>query len=163
MIFILLAEGLVLGALLVLYCLIGIRRGAVGMVFLYHKEVQDRAVELGLTTYETIKRRALIFKLGGIATYIAYVLLCVYLINGTRGFLPGFLQMFSILFVCNLVDRLLVDGWWVGHTKTWIIPGTEEFMPYIGRNDKIKKWIFGTVGMAIYALALAGIMTIFLP
>jgi hypothetical protein len=41
-------EGLILGALLWLYCAIGIRNGAVGMVFLYHKDVQDRvrSVEL---------------------------------------------------------------------------------------------------------------------
>ncbi len=31
--------------------------GPVGMVFFYEKEVQDKAIELGLTTRETIKKR----------------------------------------------------------------------------------------------------------
>ena len=54
-------EGLGLGALLVLVCAVGIRKGAVGMVHLYSPEVQDRCVKLGLTTHSKIKRNALIF------------------------------------------------------------------------------------------------------
>ncbi len=27
-------------------------------------------------------------------------------------------------------------GFWVGHTKEWIIPGTEDLMPYITAKDK---------------------------
>ena len=41
-------EGLGLGALLVLVCAIGIRKGAVGMVHLYSDTVQQRCIELGL-------------------------------------------------------------------------------------------------------------------
>ena len=33
------AEGVLLGALLVLFCAVGIRKGAVTMVFLYHTRV----------------------------------------------------------------------------------------------------------------------------
>ncbi len=35
-------EGLGLGVLLVLVCAVGIRKGAVGMVHLYNREVQNR-------------------------------------------------------------------------------------------------------------------------
>ena len=79
-------EGLGLGALLVLVCAVGIRKGAVGMVHLYSPEVQDRCVKLGLTTHAKIKRNALIFKAVCVPGYIAYVLVCVYGINGARGF-----------------------------------------------------------------------------
>lgn len=61
----------------------------------------------------------------------------------------------------NLIDRFLVDGWWVGHTKAWTIPGTEDLKPYITRRDKLVKWIGGTVGLAVISAALAGIMTLF--
>ena len=44
-------EGLGLGALLVLVCAVGIRKGAVGMVHLYSPEVQNRCITLGLTTH----------------------------------------------------------------------------------------------------------------
>ena len=65
-------EGLGLGALLVLVCAVGIRRGAVGMVHLYSAEVQARCVSLGLTTPEKIRRNSLIFKAVCIPGYIAY-------------------------------------------------------------------------------------------
>ena len=55
-------EGIGLGVLLILVCAIGIRKGAVGMVHLYSKEVQERCVTLGLTTHAKIKRNALIFQ-----------------------------------------------------------------------------------------------------
>ena len=57
----------------------------------------------------------------------------------------------------NLMDRFLVDDYWVGHTKAWTIPGTEDLRPYINSEDKRKKWIAGTVGMAVISAVLAGI------
>ncbi len=52
MIFQTILEGLGLGVLLVLVCAAGIRKDAVGMVHLYSPEVQERCVNMGLTTYE---------------------------------------------------------------------------------------------------------------
>ena len=62
----------------------------------------------------------------------------------------------------NLIDCFLIDGYWVGHTKAWIIPGTEDLRPYISAKDKRQKWIMGTVGMALIAAILAGIMALIL-
>ena len=137
-------EGLGLGALLVLVCAVGICKGAVGMVHLYSPAVQQRCVKLGLTTHEKIKRNSLIFKAVCIPGYISYVLVCVYGINGAKGFAAGFWQLLVILSVMNLIDRFLIDGYWVGHTNVWTIPGTEDLKPYITAKDKQKKWLFGT-------------------
>ena len=153
-------EGLGLGALLILVCALGIRKGAVGMVHLYSPEVQQRCVKLGLTTNERIRRNALIFKAVCVPGYIAYVLVCVYAVNGARGFLAGFWQLLVVLSVMNLIDRFLIDDYWVGHTKAWTIPGTEDLKPYITAKDKQKKWLFGTVGMAVIAAVLAAMMTV---
>lgn len=155
-------EGLGLGALLIMVCAVGIRRGAVVMVHLYSREVQDRCVKLGLTTHEKIRRNALTFKAVCIPGYIAYVLVFVYAVNGARGFLAGFWQLLIILSVMNLIDRFLVDGFWVGHTKAWTIPGTEDLKPYITAKDKCGKWLFGTVGMAIISALLSDVMMIFI-
>ena len=155
-------EGLGLGILLILVCAVGIRKGAVGMVHLYSPEVQDRCVKLGLTTHEKIKRNALLFKAVCVPGYIAYVLVCVYAVNGARGFLAGFRQLFVILSVMNLIDRFLIDGYWVGRTQAWTIPGTEDLKPYITAKDKAKKWLFGTVGMAVISAALAAVMMLFM-
>lgn len=155
-------EGLGLGTLLYLVCAAGIRNGAVGMVHLYEQKVQDRCVSLGLTTHEKIKRNSKRFKLLCMPGYIAYVLVCVYAVNGARGFLPGFWQLLVILSIMNLIDRFLIDDYWVGHTKAWIIPGTEDLKPYIPVSAKKKKWLFGTVGMVVISAALAGIMCLIL-
>ena len=155
-------EGIGLGVLLILVCAIGIRKGAVGMVHLYSQEVQERCVTLGLTTHAKIKRNALIFKAVCVPGYIAYVLVCVYGVNGTHGFLAGFWQLLVILSVMNLIDLFLIDDYWVGHTNAWTIPGTEDLKPYITAKDKQKKWLFGTVGMAVIVAVLAAMMTVFI-
>ena len=130
---------------------------------LFHKESGSSTnCMVGLTSPERIRRNSLLFKAVCIPGYIGYVLVCVYGINGAKGFVQGFWQLLVILSVMNLMDRLLVDGYWVGHTNVWTIPGTEDLKPYITAKDKQKKWLFGTVGMAVIAAVLAAIMTIFL-
>ena len=143
----LLLEGLGLGALLVLICALGIRKGAIAQ---------------GLITKEQIRKNSLRFKRLCIPGYLAYVLVCVYALNGARGFLPGFWQLFVILSIMNVIDRLLIDDYWVGHTDAWIIPGTEDLRPYITTQDKRKKWCFGTLGIAVISAVLAGIMALIL-
>ena len=155
-------EGFGLGILLILVCALGIRKGAVGMVHLYSPAVQQRCVKLGLTSHEGIRRNALIFKAVCVPGYIAYVLVCVYAVNGAKGFVQGFWQLLVILSVMNLIDRFLIDGYWVGCTNAWTIPGTEDLKPYITAKDKAKKWLFGTVGMAVISAALAAIMSVFI-
>ena len=155
-------EGLGLGFLLYLICAIGIRNGAVGMVHLYDQKVQERVVQLGLSTADEIRKRSVLFRSMCLPGYLIYVLICVYVINGARGFFEGFWQGFVILFIMNLIDRFLIDEYWVGHTKAWIIPGTEDLRPYITAEDKKKKWIMGTAGMALLAAILSGIMALIL-
>lgn len=150
-------EGLGLGALLVLVCAVGIRKGAVGMVHLYNIEVQERCVELGLISKEKIRQKVILLKAVCLPIYLIYLFLCLFVINQAENFFATFYQSFVILFVMNLVDRFLIDELWVGHTKAWIIPGTEDLMPYITKADKRKKWLAGTFGMAIIALVLAGL------
>ena len=158
----LIAEGLGLGLLLYLICAVGIRNGAVGMVHLYDRKVQERVIALGLTTAELIRKRSRRFRSLCLPGYLIYVLVCVYAINGARGFWPGFWQGFVILSVMNLIDRLLIDEYWVGHTGAWIIPGTEDLRPYITAKDKRQKWLMGTVGMALIAAVLSGAMALVL-
>ena len=155
-------EGALLGALLVLLCAVGIRKGAVTMMFLYHADVQERCIRNGLVTRERINRNRRLFKGLGIPVYFAFVLVSVYAVNCARGFWPGFWQSFAILSIVNLIDRLGIDEYWVGHTKAWVIPGTEDLRPYIDRRDKLGKWLIGTVGFAILSAALSGIMALVL-
>ena len=155
-------EGVLLGALLALLCAIGIRKGAVTMVFLYHGDVQDRCVQNGFITRERIWQNRKIFKGLGVPLYFTFVLVSVYAVNGARGFWPGFWQLFTILSILNLIDRLLIDECWVGRTRAWDIPGTEDLKPYIDRKDRIGKWLVGTVGFAVLSAILSGVMALVL-
>lgn len=155
-------EGLLLGLLLAAFCALGIRRGAVKLVFLYHADVQERCIRNGLITREQINRNRRLFKGLGIPAWFAFVPVSVYAVNGARGFLPGFWQSFAILSIVNLIDRLGIDAYWVGHTKAWVIPGTEDLRPYIDRRDKRGKWLIGTVGFAVLSAVLSGIMALIL-
>ncbi len=153
-------EGLLLGALLVLFCAVGIRKGAVNMVFLYHADVQERCIQNGLITPGQIVKNRRLFKSLGIPLYLVFILVSVYLVNSARGFWPGFWQSFAILSIVNLIDRFFIDEYWVGHTKAWVIPGTEDMRPYIDRKDKLGKWLLGTVGFAVLSMILSGIMAV---
>ena len=68
-------------------------------------------------------------------------MLCVFIINGARGFQQSFLQFVIILWIMGIFDRIGVDLIWVGHTKAWIIPGTEDLMPYIPVKIHVMKWL----------------------
>ena len=48
-------EGIILSFWLLLICVVGIANGPVGLVCFYEKDVQERVVELGLTTKEKIR------------------------------------------------------------------------------------------------------------
>ena len=104
----------------------------------------------------------MIFKAVCVPGYIAYVLVCVYALNGAKGFVQGFWQLLVILSVMNLIDRFWVDGGTFLLNCAWEIPGTEDLKPYITAKDKIKKWLFGTIGMAVISAALAAIMSVFI-
>ena len=155
-------EGLILSFILLLICVNSIKNGPVGGVHYYEQDVKDRVVELGLITHGEIKRNAA--KSGSVFMFFMLILspLTVFLINGAKGFGEGFLQLVVIYMICGAFDRIFIDWYWVGHTKAWIIPGTEDLRLYITAEDKKKKWIMGTAGMALLAAILSGIMALIL-
>ena len=160
--FLLILESIIGCFIVLIACVIGISNGPVGMVCLYEKEVQKRVVELGLITEKRIKRNEALFKIFGIIPFFAFVLASVYFVNGARGFLSGFLQMSFIILVEGLFDRIFIDWYWVGKTKAWIIPQTEDLMPYIYGKTLVLKWVFTLVGYPIIAAGLSAVMTLFL-
>ena len=45
--------------------------------------------------------------------------------NGVHSFWAAYLQALLFLEVMNWYDGIVIDRLWVGHSKFWIIPGTE--------------------------------------
>ena len=155
-----LTEGIVMCFILLLVCTIGIANGPVGMVTLYEKDVQQRVVELGLTTKKKI-RTAMV--LSGIALFVPTLILVpimVYGYNGAVSFWDGFWQMTGIYLMMNLFDRIFIDWYWVGKTNAWLIPGTEDLMPYIPKKVLIRKWLGSLIGFPMIAAVIAGIIAL---
>ncbi len=155
-----LLEGIAMCFILLIICVIGIANGPVGLVVFYEKDVQERVVELGYTTEEQIKRTYIITCVVLFAPIIFLIPAMVYGINGATDFWSGFWQMTIILWIMGLFDRVFIDWYWVGHTKAWLIPNTEDLQPYIPTKVLIKKWVGTVVGYPMFAAIMAGAMTL---
>lgn len=152
-------EGLTMCFILLLICVVGIANGPAGLVALYEKDVQDRTVELGLTTKEKIRKSTIWTSVAMFAPVIFLVPFMVYAINGAASFAEGFWQMSAILWIMGLFDRLFIDWYWVGHTKAWLIPGTEDLKPYIPVKTLVGKWLGTIITYPAFAALVAWIMT----
>ena len=154
-------EGLILSFWLLLICVVGIAKdGPVGLVVFYEQEVQDKVVKLGLTTKERIKKISIISTMALFLPMVTVFPAIVYFYNGVNGFRDCFIQLTVIYLIAGLFDRLFIDWWWVGHTKAWIIPGTEEFMPYIYGKTLVGKWVGTLIGFPILAAIISGVITL---
>ena len=149
-------EGLALCFRMLIICVVGIANGCEKFVVFYEQDVKDRVVELGLTTAEQIKKSSAVTVL--FVPMLLGIPAMVYGINGVKGFWEGFWQMCFILLFSGLFDRLFIDEYRVGHTKAWIIPGTEDLMPYINNKNRLFKWLGTVVGFPIFALIAAAVM-----
>ena len=151
-------EGLVLAFWLLLICVVCMAKGPAAMAAFYEKDVQKRVVELGLGTEEQVKKASLAAVLAMLVPVLFAVPAVVYLYNGVNGFWDGFLQLTGIYLIAGLFDRIFIDEWWVCRTKAWIIPGTEDLMPYIPAPVKIKKWAGTVIGFTVLAAIIAGVL-----
>ena len=68
--------------------------------------------------------------------------------------------MTIILWIAGLFDRFFIDWYWVGHTKAWIIPKTEDLQPYIPLKVLLRKWLGTIFVYPMFSAIIAGIMTL---
>ena len=154
-------EGIILSFWLLLICVVGIANGPVGLVCFYEKDVQERVVELGLTTKKKNKKATIKAALALYIPELTVVPAAVYLLNDAHGFWDGFIQLTAVYLIATLFDRIVIDVWWVGHTKAWEIPGTEDLRPYIPVKVQLGKWIGCLVLFPLIAAAIAGGLSYF--
>ena len=154
-------EGIILSFVLLLVCVINIKDGPVGGVHYYEPPVQERVVELGLITKEQIKKNLALSSAALLVPLVVCIPLLVVFINGARSFKDAFLQLLVIYMICGAFDRIFIDWYWVGHTKAWFIPGTEDLMPYIHKETWIKKIVLTIVLYPLLAAILALIIPLF--
>ncbi len=130
---------------LILYCLIftgmvrfAVRGGAIDGLYFYPKPVQERAIEIGLTTKETVIKKRKHFMTLFYIVMLVTLLLIIGLWNGVTDFKTAYLQSLLFLEVMNWYDGIVIDKIWVGHSKFWVLPGTED-LPFVQTWKQVLK------------------------
>lgn len=83
----------------------------------------------------------------------------VYFVNRAPDFTAAAVQMAVIYLISGLFDRLFIDWYWVGKTKAWIIPGTENMIPYIYGKTLIGKWVSALIGYPVLVVIIAWVVS----
>lgn len=153
---------------LILFCLLfigmvkfGVRDGAINEIYFYPKPVQERAVAIGLTDWTTIRRKKRRFMIPFLLILLVALLLIIGLWNGVSDFKKAYWQALLFLEVMNWFDGIVIDLLWVGHSKIWIIPGTED-LPFVQTWPQVLKkrglltviWIIGAALVAGLVMAI---------
>lgn len=157
MIFIQLALYCLLFTLMVMYA---VRGGAVDGVYFYPKTVQERAIEIGLTTQETINKKRKIFMTEFYIVMLVALIFIIVLWNRVTDFKTAYLQTLLFLEVMNVYDGIMIDKIWVGYSKFWLIPGCED-IPYVQTwLQVLKKRSFLALVWVAGAAIVAGIVVL---
>ena len=142
-------------ALFTLMVKLGVGNNALNGLYFYPKPVQEKVFELGLTDRETVARKRKRFMIPFLLILLAALVLIIGLWNGVRTFWTAYWQALLFLEVMNWYDGIVIDRLWVGHSKFWIIPGTEE-IPFVQTWKQVLKkrgiltliWIVGAALVA---------------
>jgi len=116
--------------LFILMVKLGIGNNALNALYFYPKPVQERVYELGLTDRETVARKRKRFMIPFLLVLLCALLLIIGLWNGIHDYWPAYWQALLFLEVMNWFDGIVIDRLWVGHSKLWVIPGTEG-IPFV--------------------------------
>lgn len=152
---------------LILYCAFftgmvafAVKGGAIEGIYFYPKPVQERAIVIGLTDRDTISKKRKRFMT---LFYVVMFIVLVLMIGGwnhVSDFKAAYFQALLFLEVMNWYDGIVIDKIWVGYSKFWIIPGTED-LPYIQTWKQVmKKRVFLSLVWAVGAVVVAGIIVL---
>ena len=142
-------------ALFTLMVKIGVGNNALNGLYFYPKPVQEKAYELGLTDRETVAKKRKVFMIAFFAVMAAALILIIRVWNGIQSFWAAYWQALLFLEVMNWYDGIVIDRLWVGHSRFWVIPGTEE-IPFVQTWPQVLKkrgiltliWIAGAAVIA---------------
>ena len=142
-------------ALFTLMVKIGVRNNALNGLYFYPKPVQEKVYELGLTDRKTVEKKRKRFMIAFFAVMAVALVLIIRVWNGIQSFWAAYLQALVFLEVMNWYDGIVIDRLWVGHSRFWVIPGTEE-IPFVQTWQQVLKkrgiltliWIAGAAVIA---------------
>ena len=151
---------------LILFCALftlmvkaGVGNNALNGLFFYPKPVQEKVYELRLTDRETVGKKRRVFMIAFFVVMAAALILIIRVWNGVHSFLPAYLQALLFLEVMNWYDGIVIDRLWVGHSRFWVIPGTES-IPFVQTWPQVLKkrsilsaiWVVGAAVVAGIAI-----------
>ena len=147
-------------ALFTLMVKIGVGNNALNGLYFYPKPVQKIVYELGLTDRETVAKKRKRFMTVFFAVMAAALILIIRVWNGIHSFWAAYLQALLFLEAMNWYDGIVIDRLWVGHSRFWVIPGTEE-IPFVQTWPQVlkKRGILTLIWIAGAAL-IAGIVVL---
>ena len=142
-------------ALFTLMVKIGVGNNALNGLYFYPKRVREKVYALGLTDRETVAKKRKRFMIAFFAVMAAALILIIRVWNGKQSFWAAYLQALLFLEVMNWYDGIVIDRLWVGHSRFWVIPGTEE-IPFVQTWPQVLKkrgiltliWIAGAAVIA---------------
>ena len=152
---------------LCLYCLLftamvrfSVIGGAINGLYFYPKTVQERAFEIGLTDRETVKQKRKRFMTAFYIVMLTALVLIISLWNRVSDFKTAYFQALLFLEVMNIYDGIVIDKLWVGHSKFWILKGTED-IPFVQTWAQVlKKRSFLALIWVVGALIVAGLVVL---
>lgn len=157
---------------LILFCLLftamvrySVRGGAINGLYFYPKAVQERAYEIGLTDRETVKKQRKRFMTLFYIVMLTAIVLIIAVWNDVSDFRPAYLQALLFLEVMNIYDGVVIDKLWVGHSRFWILKGTED-IPFVQTWAQVLKkrsflaaiWLIGAAIVAGIVVLLANVI-----
>lgn len=107
-----------------------VRGGAVNALFFYPRPVQERAFAIGLADRTATGKRRKRFMAAFYLVMLGALLFLIGCWNDVRDFKTAYWQALLFLEVMNWYDGIVIDRLWVGHSKFWILPGTED-IPFV--------------------------------
>lgn len=152
---------------LCLYCLLftamvrySVIGGAINGLYFYPKAVQERAFEIGLTDRDTVKQKRKRFMTAFYIVMLTALVLIIAVWNRVSDFKTAYLQALLFLEVMNIYDGIVIDKLWVGHSKFWILKGTED-IPFVQTwLQVLKKCSFLALIWVIGSLIVAGLVVL---
>ena len=152
---------------LCLYCLLftamvrySVIGGAINGLYFYPKAVQERAFEIGLTDIETVRRKRKHFMTAFYIVMLTALVLIIAVWNHVKDFKTAYLQALLFLEVMNIYDGIVIYKLWVGHSKFWILKGTED-IPFMQTWAQVlKKRYFLAMIWVVGALIVAGLVVL---
>lgn len=154
---------------MVLYCVLftlmvkaAVGNNALNGLYFYPEPVRKKVYELGMTDCETVTVKRKRFMIIFIAVMASALIVIIRYWNDVHHFKQAYLQALLILEVMNWYDGIVIDRLWVGHSRFWVIPGTES-IPFVQTWPQVLKKRATLTLVWFAGAAIAAAIVIMLP